>query len=220
MPLTYDFTPDLQPRATGIGEMWWARTDWSWPGSGNGTTSTMDLKHPDDGLHMSGRLRRQDGDLWKGSILVLAQFVLSTNRMPPGGAGRFTSQPTCTFAGPMTGFTGDYWGDNWSKCWMHTSQVIRGGPGGGIIGEGHEPRTLIHLSQDDERVNISLPGFLRFPRVDFKLNPSHTVTTTLAVRLDFQLEGIAGLAFGRTSGTELVPGDAVLALSQWIVQRL
>jgi hypothetical protein len=47
MPLTYDFTPDLQPRATGIGEMWWARTDWSWPGSGNGTTSTMDLRHPD-----------------------------------------------------------------------------------------------------------------------------------------------------------------------------
>ncbi|GAA0404221.1 hypothetical protein Acor_24320 [Acrocarpospora corrugata] len=215
----YGYEPLPEPRAAGIGEMWWARTDWGWPATGSGTTSSILVENTSRGLSMSGHLKRVNGDLWQASINVVAQFVLSPDRMPPGGPGRFTSQPTCTLDGPMTGFTQDHWGDNWSKCFLRLDQIVHGGPGGPIIGQGHERRTLINLSQDNEIANISLPGFLRFPRVDFALNPAHPVTTLLGLNLDFQLEGYAGLAFGRTVGTNLQFVSALLRMSQWTINR-
>ncbi|WP_433240786.1 hypothetical protein ACQPYK_35100 [Streptosporangium sp. CA-135522] len=93
---------------------------------------------------------------------------------------------------------------------------MRGGPNGAIIGEGHDHRNLFFLSQDFEETIRDLPGFLPFPRVDFNLDPAHTVTSTLEVRFDFQLEGIAGTKFG----THLVSRDALLRLSQWTIGRL
>lgn len=205
---------DPLPLTRSVGEMWWARTDVRFPAGLGGMNGRFDP----DGLHLFGSLTYNDGDLWQGSLQTVAQFVLDPSRMPPGGPGRFRSQPFCNLFGTLSAYSGASFGfgDDWSKCWLHTAQFVRGGAGQAIVGEGHNHRNLYFLEQSDRRAVVDFPGSMSFPGVDFNLDPAHNVTTTLEVRLDFQLEGEAGTKFG----VREVFRDAILQLFQWNINRL
>jgi hypothetical protein len=199
----------------GIGGMWWARTDWAFPGG-------MKVESWPDGLHLSGQLNWSDGDLWQGNLQVLAKFVLDPNRMPPGGPGRFSSVPYCELFGQITGITGWSWGDDWSKCWLHIAQLVNGGPAGARIGEGHDHRNMFFIAGSQSGPEVSdFPGFMQCPRVDFNLDPAHPLLITLEIRLDFQLEGSSAIWFGsQRLGQPPIHRDALLRTLQWNIQRV
>jgi hypothetical protein len=195
-----------------IGEMWWERTDVHFPSGLGGMNASFQA----DGLHLFGSLTWQDGDLWQGSLQVVGKYVLDPSRMPAGGPGWFTSRPSCNFFGTLSAYAGAAFGDNWSKCWMHTSQVALGGPGWPVLGENHGHQNLYFLSQDGERAVKDLPGHINFPPIDFFMDPAFTLVIFLETRLDFQLEGDSGTKFG----VREVFQDAILRYFQWTIQRL
>jgi hypothetical protein len=68
-PMGHEFAgAPLDQAVTGAGEMWWARTDWTFPGG-------MNVELRPDGLHLFGQLKWSDGDLWQGNLQVLAKFA-------------------------------------------------------------------------------------------------------------------------------------------------
>lgn len=195
--------------ATGsIGEMWWARTDATYPGG-------MKVEFRPDGSHLFGQLIWNDGDLWQGNLQVLAKFVLDPSRMPLGSPGRFSSIPHCELFGEICGGTNWTWGDDWSKCWLHIAQFVHGGPVSALIGEGHDHRNMFFIAgSNTPPESHNFPGFIQFPRVDFNLDPAFPLIINLEIRLDFQLEGSSGIWFGNPN----MYRDALLRTFQWYIQ--
>lgn len=204
---------EVEPRSSGIGELWWERTDVHLP---TGTAGGMHASFMSDGLHLSGGLDWNAGNLWQGNLQVVGKYVLGSNRMPPGGPGRFTSIPTCNLFGSMAAATYHDLGDNWSKGWLHTSQTILGGPNWPVLGQAHNHQKLYIIADDDTPGGADLPGHIDFPRADFNVDPAFTIVIFLEVRFDFQLEGQAVTKFGFRE----IFRDAVLQFFQWNIQRL
>ncbi|WP_143543001.1 hypothetical protein [Rhodococcus sp. NCIMB 12038] len=207
---TYDFSTWHFLNATGIGQLWWGRTNW-WPLPG-----TDGYWRDGEGLNLDGQMVHHSGDLWKGSFRILAQFGLEPNRMPTTGAGRYRSSPTIDLMGSVLGWTGWTWGDDWSKCWLVATQTVRGGPGGGIAISSTEARNLIFLAGSNDRRAADLPGNMPMPRVEFQLDVNNPLTIDLEIKLDLQLEGHSGFWFGN----ERIFFPALLRTHQWLLEPL
>ncbi len=179
-----------------VGVMWWGETDWWTPADRIGLYAYFD--DAAGGVRFVGQIDYDDGDLWKGSVGARAIFGLGTNRMPP--AGRYVSRPTSDLFGEVLGFTGlTTFGDNWSKCWMHTDQTLRNASGA-IVANAHAAQTLIFYEDDGSWGVTPLPGSLFFPEVAFDLDPTQPLTATLELKFDLQLEGVSLFRFGNFGG--------------------
>ncbi|MFI7536682.1 hypothetical protein [Streptosporangium sp. NPDC049376] len=205
-----------KPFTRSVGEMWWGESTVFLPG-----LPGMQAAFESDALHLRDQISWRDGDLWQGNLLITSKFGLDPARMPPGGPGRFVSTPNCDVTRRIAGDTGWWWGDNWSKCWMHLAQIVLDGPTGNVIAEGHDHRNLFHLSQDGELGFFQFPGFLPFPRVEFQLNPSRVLIIKVELRLDFQMEGSSHIYFGsQTIGQPPQRVDVLYKGFQWFIRRL
>lgn len=189
---------------------WWGSTHWWVPTDLLG----LAVHGADDGVHFTGQLNWDDGDLWKGSAGMTAVFGIDSHRLPPPGLYR--SQPSVNLAGQMWGFTGinGPWefGDNWAKCWLNTHQRVSI-PGGPVLAEGHRTDTIIFFEDSGSHGVQALPGSYLGPEVFFDVD-GHSLICELEVRLDLQLEGTSAVRFGTYEGWR----EAICGVPQWRIR--
>jgi hypothetical protein len=182
--------PPVPSSVPGEGELWWAQTYVTMTNA-----SGMASFFQNDGLHVIGALRTSSENLWKGNLTVVAQFGVGTDRMPAGGT-RFISNPVARFDGAVGGIILGVpfdWGDNWSKCWLNTSQNVYGGipfPLHVPMFTGSDTRTLVFLEGHADLTDTRLPGLFAMPAVQILLvDRTNPIQIDLTFSLDFQLEG-------------------------------
>jgi hypothetical protein len=208
MPTDFAFEPMEQERTEAIGEMWWARHDWTW--------LPDIIVAPSGGeFHITNDVEYNNGDLWQGNILqFFSTYGLSPDRMPP--VGGYESVPEYWFYAYLIGVTGSHSGDNWSKCWVSTYQTVRGGPSQGIITQSSDSRRVLNVTQDNSSAKFNLndlPG--RYPRAQFYLTQDlrrHPLTIVNEIRFGVQLEGRAITRFDSP--------PVLLRMYQWNLNRV
>jgi hypothetical protein len=184
---------DMHPPAPGPldSSFWWARTDWNAP-------RFIGANHADDGLHLSGKITRDDQSLYGFSFGAVAQYELQYPRVPPSPSGRWLSAPRMDIFGGLTVWTasGDIFdGDCWSKCFMMRRQTIfqlgfgQTGPTPVVIGERVEWQTLAEEENANRAFWPHMPGNQPMPPVVFGNIWPGSVWAHLEVRFDCQLEG-------------------------------
>lgn len=192
---TFEAPPPAAP-VPDVGMWWWAETNWWTPGNLLGLASYWE-----DGVRITGQLNWDDGDLWFGNTGVVARFAIGSDRLPP--PGWYRSWPPTSLWGEVWGFTGVSgpfsFGDNWSKCWLHATQTVRG-PSGAVIASGHWWDTLLHFESDGSHGVRGLPGSLMFPAVNFFVSAGVPLTVELELKFDIQLEGSSAFRFGNYGG--------------------
>jgi hypothetical protein len=198
-----------------IGALWWAATSVTW------STSALNVFFGDDGLHFGGEIVVSQSDLWFGSLHVFAQFGLGPERMPSGT--NFVSNPFINLVGAVEGITlpdlFDF-ADQWSKCWLNTSQfvgvpVIVGDPVDILLGINTQSSALIFIEGGLQIQDSIFPGFMGLPVVGFQLTDiarNNGIEIDLQIDFDMQMEGdVSSLNFGN--------GDsALLQTFQWNLQ--
>ena len=210
----YKATGRVDPHADD-GWFWWAETSAWLPSDRIGLSYYWDT--PAGGYRFTGQMERDDGDLYKTELGVVARFGIGSNRLPP--AGRYVSAPTGTFAGRIEGANGVNgplsFADNWTKCWLGLVQTLRD-PYGAIIAEAVSvPPALIFLESDGDLAVVDLPGQFSFPQITVDLVSGVALTAELTVKLGFQLEGESLFRFGDLGG--LIP--ALILTPQWKLMR-
>ena len=164
---------------------------------------------------MAGSLDHAGGDLWIGSLQIFSWFGLSRDRMPPGGT-RFRCTPPIDIRGEVMGSTGAhsiFGTDQWSKCWLNTTQVLH--HGSQHITASFTRQLLFMESGADLQTNF-LPGFILYPSIDFDLNREIDVAVWVGCRFDFQLEGHSDFRFGGIGHMD----PALLRGMQWHLQAI
>ena len=194
--------------ASDIGMWWWGESHWWWPGNLLGL-SVFDQA---DGLHFRGQLNWDNGNLYFGSTGVTAIFGIGSDRMPR--PGWYRSIPRVNLWGSVWGFTGVNgpfsFGDNWSKCWLHTNQKISvaGGP---MINQAHWWDTMLFFESDGSHGARPLPGTFTLPEIFFEVRAGRPLVVEIEVKFDIQLEGSSAFRFGDYGGWT----DAVFQSPQW-----
>lgn len=224
--------PPPAPRA-GVGEFWWAETNWS------SSIPGITIDFPASDLRIFGHAHYKQDPLLAAHAGLIASFELSPDRFPPTAASVFRSAPHVLLTGIVSGWTGYYhpiWAadDKWCKCWLIRRQIVFQPR---WIGAALVPVPLAFAEAVDEQFNLEnvvvhgqankpMPGFLAMPPVTFNLTDrSQSLLVLLTVRFDVQMEGDAEIWFRQRGGSasESVPGpdNAVLVQHpQWNIQPL
>jgi len=178
-------------------QVWWANTTWWYPPG----ESTMWMDGA--GVHVAAHFESDDGDLHTYSIRVLANFEISTDRMPARGRV-YLSNPAFDVSGPAYGFTaqsGLYdFGDSWSKCWLNTRQTVYmftdpGPPTPGVLqllvgqplGTATDSRSII-FTEDGSAVHANFPGLMGLPVTFFLPETARSLLFEMEWRIDVQIE--------------------------------
>jgi hypothetical protein len=180
-------------------DFWLAESQWWHPGDW-----TADLRA--DGLHFTGHLTHDSGDLRFANFGSVSFFELQPERIPPSASGRWRSAPHIELFGGMIGQTTDgdiFTGDQWSKCWLYLRQTLlqfHFGPTGPVpvvVGQTLGGRNLFFLDGESLTAFPRFSGFEGMPWVDFgNINTaSLSLWAHLEVRFDIQVEGAGSLVW-------------------------
>jgi len=214
----------IEPGDSSTGELWWAETDVHW------NDPQLVAAFEPDGLHIGGEVVvSEESYLHHGLFEVVATFGLGNDRMPEGS--RFTSTPFVLLSGivdgaviPDNGWLD--WGDEWSKCWLNTSQTVltpvnfAGIPSFLVLGTSSQRTQIINIETTGkiEMQRHVLPGFLSMPTVAFPMYDfarSNGILVELVVSFTYQLEGDFSSVFFHADAGNTV----LLQTFQWNLAR-
>ncbi len=208
------------------GELWWAETDVHW------NDPQLVAFFESDGLHVGGEVVvSEESDLHHGFVEAVSIFGLGSDRMPDGD--RFISSPAVLLDGVLDGAVIPDngwldWGDEWSKCWLNTSQTILtpaflgGLPAFLVLGSSSQTLQLIDIATTGkiEFQRATLPGFLSVPAVEFPMYDfarSNGIVVELVVNFTYQLEGDHSAIDFHTAQER---NNILMQTFQWSLQRI
>lgn len=198
--LPYELTPvDFAPSSTDRAshDFWLANSQWWHPGDADWRAEPRE-----DGLHFTGHLTHDSGDLRFANFGSVSFFELQPERIPASGSGLWRSAPHVELFGGLVGQTingGFFSGDQWSKCWLSLRQTILQfgfGPNPVAIGQALGGRNLMFLEGESLTAFPRFSGFEGMPVLDFgNINGSLSLWAHLEVRFDIQVEGSGSLVW-------------------------
>lgn len=156
-----------------------------------------------DGLHFTGLLNHDSGNLGFYNFGYVSSFAISPDRLPASPSGRWRSAPHIEIFNQLIGSSQDSFGfgDDWCKCWMVRRQTafqfVFAPPGASnrhIIGERVDVQTIF-FSEDAPFTQFwGGPGFQSMPEL-ILTHPfsAQDIWVDLEVRFDIQLEGSSQL---------------------------